>query len=153
MQLDDTDITILTELQRDGRITNTDLADRINLSASACLRRVRSLEDAGVINGYAALVDPASIRRSTSVFVEISLASQEESVLDEFEAAVVDHPAVMSCHLMAGEADYLVHVGCHDVSDYEQLHRTHLAQLPGVARIRSGFALRTVINRIGYELS
>ncbi|MGF1597659.1 MAG: Lrp/AsnC family transcriptional regulator [Acidimicrobiales bacterium] len=150
--LDTTDRTIVNVLQREGRITNAELADRVNLSPSACLRRVRALEEAGVITGYAALVDPSSIGRATSVFVEISLHSQEESALDAFEAAVVEHPAVLSCHLMAGDADYLVHVGCGDVADFEQLHRTHLAQLPGVSRIRSSFALRTVVDRIGYDL-
>jgi Lrp/AsnC family transcriptional regulator, leucine-responsive regulatory protein len=152
MEHDATDTAILNLLQRDGRITNIELADRVGLSPSACLRRVRHLEEVGVISGYAALINPEAIGRSTSVFVEISLSSQEERALDAFEAAVVDHPAVLSCHLMAGDADYLVHVGCNDVSDYEQLHRTHLAQLPGVARIRSSFALRTVVDRIGFDL-
>ena len=147
MKLDTIDQSILDELQRNGRVTNLELADRVGLSPSACLRRVRTLEDAGVIVGYRALIDRAVLGRSTSVFVEITLSSQEESVLDAFEAAVADHPAVMSCHLMAGDADYIVHVACEDVNHYEQLHRTHLAQLPGVARIRSSFALRTVVER------
>ena len=153
MDLNATDKAILLALQKDGRVTNIELADRVGLSPSACLRRVRSLEESGVINGYAAVLDPASIGRGTSVFVEISLSSQEESVLDAFEAAVAVHPAVMSCHLMAGDADYLVHVVCSDVAHYEQLHRTHFALLPGVARIRSSFALRTVVDRIDHELT
>lgn len=152
MDLDTTDQAILRSLQEDGRMTNSELADRIGLSPSACLRRVRALEEAGVISGYTAVLDPAAIDRGTSVFVEISLSSQEESVLDAFEAKVAVHPSVMSCHLMAGDADYLVHVVCSDVAHYEQLHRTHFALLPGVARIRSSFALRTVVDRIGYEL-
>lgn len=152
MELDATDHTILEYLQKDGRVTNIELADRIGLSPSATLRRVRALEETGVISGYAALVDPSTIARGTSVFVEISLSSQQESVLDTFEDAVATHPSVMSCHLMAGDADYLVHVVCEDVGHYEQLHRTHFAQLPGVARIRSSFALRTVVDRIDYEL-
>ncbi len=145
--LDAIDHVLIDELQHNGRITNLELAERIGLSPSACLRRVRSLEESGVIVGYRALIDRAVQGRSTSVFVEITLTSQEESVLDAFEAAVAVHPSVMSCHLMAGDADYLVHVACEDVSHYEQLHRTHLAQLPGVARIRSSFALRTVVER------
>ncbi|MFT7601868.1 MAG: Lrp/AsnC family leucine-responsive transcriptional regulator [Acidimicrobiales bacterium] len=151
MGRDGTDHAILTILQADGRVTNAELADRVGLSPSACLRRVRVLEESGVIASYAALVDPTAIGRPTSVFVEISLASQEEGVLDRFEEAVVTNPAVMSCHLMAGDADYLVHVMCADVNDYERLHRTHLAQLPGVARIRSSFALRTVVDRTALD--
>ncbi|MDH3754809.1 MAG: Lrp/AsnC family transcriptional regulator [Acidimicrobiia bacterium] len=152
MDLDTTDHAILRWLQEDGRITNAELSDRVNLSASACLRRVRGLEEAGVIDRYVALLDPATIGRPTTVFVEITLESQEEHHLDEFEAAVVQHPAVRSAHLMAGNADYLVKVVCEDVAHYEQLHRTHLAVLPHVARIRSSFALRTICDRTAYEL-
>lgn len=141
------DQAILEQLQTDGRLSNVDLADRVGLSPSACLRRVRALEQSGVIYGYRALVDRRLLGQSTSVFVEITLKSQEESVLDTFEEAVAAHPAVVSCHLMAGDADYILQVACADVNDYEQLHRTHLAQLPGVARIRSSFALRTVVER------
>lgn len=144
MDLDATDRAILRVLQRDAAITNTDLADRIALSPSACLRRVRSLTERGVIGRTVALVDPVAVGRPTTVFVEISLSGQNEELLDEFEAAIVDVPAVMECHLMAGDADYLVKVVCADVADYERIHRQYLAQLPGVARLRTSFALRTV---------
>ncbi len=147
MTLDATDRAILRILQDDARITNNELAERVHLSPSACLRRVRRLEDQGVIDRYVTLVDPDAIGRPTTVFVEISLASQEESQLDAFEAQVVARPEVVSCHLMAGNADYLVQVRCADVSDYERIHRTHLAVLPGITRIRSSFSLRTVCNR------
>lgn len=152
MTFDATDHAILEILQGDGRISNNDLADRIGLSPSATLRRVRRLEADGTIESYAALLDPASIGRGTTAFVEISLASQEEAALDAFEAAVVRSPAVMACHLMAGDADYIVQVACADVADYERIHRTHLAVLPGVTRIRSSFSLRTVANRTAYDL-
>ncbi len=152
MTLDATDRAILDTLQRDGRISNNDLADRVGLSPSATLRRVRRLESEGTIESYVALLDPGAIGRGTTAFVEISLASQEESALDAFEAAVVDSPSVMACHLMAGDADYLVQVACADVEDYERIHRTHLAVLPGVTRIRSSFSLRTVANRTAHEL-
>lgn len=152
MTLDTVDQTILEILQLDGRISNNELADRVGLSPSACLRRVRRLESDGVIDHYAALVDPATLSRGTTAFVEISLVSQEESQLDAFEAAVVGSPNVMACHLMAGDADYIVQVACADVADYERIHRTHLALLPGVARIRSSFSLRTVCNRTAYEV-
>jgi Lrp/AsnC family leucine-responsive transcriptional regulator len=153
MELDVTDRAILTVLQRAGRITNIDLADQVNLSPSACLRRVRALERGGVIDGYVALVDPAAIGRPTTVYVEISLASQEESHLDDFEAAIARCPQVMRCHLMSGEFDYLVQLACADVGDYERIHRTHLATLPGVARLRSSFALRQVCDRTWYDLT
>jgi len=133
-------------------VGNNELADRIGLSPSACLRRVRRLEADGVIDHYAALVNPSAIGRGTTVFVEISLVSQEESKLDAFEAAVATSPSVMACHLMAGNADYIVQVACADVADYERIHRTHLAKLPGVTRIRSSFSLRTVCNRTAHDV-
>lgn len=152
MNLDATDRTILDLLQEDGRITNTELADRVGLSPSACLRRVRSLEDRRVIDRYVALVNPHVINKATSVFIEISLSSQEERLLESFETEVAKHPSVMSCHLMAGNSDYLVRVACGDVSDYENLHRTHFSRLPGVARIRSSFGLRTICDRTAHNL-
>lgn len=153
MELDALDRAILTVLQSNGRISNNELAERVGLSPSACLRRVRRLEHDGVIDRYAALIDPSSIDRGTTVFVEISLDSQEESRLAAFEAAVTSSPNVMTCHLMAGNADYLVQVACADVADYERVHRTHLALLPGVTRIRSSFSLRTVCSRTEHDLS
>jgi DNA-binding Lrp family transcriptional regulator len=144
MDMDTTDHAIIGILRDDGRISNVDLAGQVNLSPSACLRRVRALERGGVIERYTAVIDPAALGRSTSVFVEITLASQEESHLDAFEAAIVGCPEVTQCHLMAGEADYLVQLACADVSDYERIHRTQLAILPGVARLRSSFAIRKV---------
>lgn len=152
MDIDTTDRAILLLLQADGRMTNIELSQQVNLSPSACLRRVRSLKESGVIERYVALLDPESIGRATTVFVEISLSSQEASKLDEFEAEVVNHPAVRSCHLMSGGADYLVRVEVSGVPNYEQLHRSHLATLPHVTNIHSSFALRTVCDRTAYEL-
>jgi Lrp/AsnC family leucine-responsive transcriptional regulator len=153
VDLDATDRAILNLLQDNGRMTNADLADAVHLSPSAALRRVRRLEDSGVIDKYVMLVDSAAIGRPTSVFVEMTLTSQHEDVLDEFEAKVVEIPEVMSCHLMAGTADYLVHVVCADVADYERIHRSHLAQLPGLAQMHSSFAIRTVTERTAYSLA
>ncbi len=150
--LNSTDKAILTALGVDGRMSNVALAETVHLSPSACLRRVRRLEDAGVIDRYAAVIDPAMIGKATSVFVDISLSSQREDLLDAFEAAVTDVPGVMSCHLMAGDADYLVQILCADVADYERIHRTYLSRLPGVTRLRSSFALRTVCSKPAYEL-
>ena len=150
--LDAVDRAILSLLQDDGRLANVDLADAVNLSPSACLRRVRRLEEEGFINQYVALIDPSKVGMGTNVFVEITLSSQAEDALDAFEAAVTARPEIMSCHLMAGDFDYLLRVVIDDVADYEALHRTHLAQLPGVARLVSSFALRPVRDRTAYPL-
>ena len=153
MEFDALDTTILDELQADGRMTSAELGDRVGLSPSAALRRVRRLEEEGVIDRYVMLINPAAIGRTVSVFVEITLDSQAEALLDEFEAAIRLTPEVMSCHLMAGDADYLVHVVCVDVADYERIHRQHLASLPHVARLRSSFAIREVCARTNFALS
>lgn len=150
--LDATDRSILNLLQEDGRITNAELAERISLSPSACLRRVKRLEKTGVIDRYVMLVDPALAGRPTTAFVEISLSSQREELLDEFEAAIKNCPEVMACHLMAGNADYLIKVVCRDVADYERIHRQYLALLPNVSRLRSSFALRTVLSTTAVEM-
>ncbi len=142
--LDATDHAILAALQVDGRRTNAALAEEVHLSPSACLRRIRRLEDEGIIAGYVALLDRGKVDRGTTVFVEISLDSQQEELLDRFEAAVRLVPEVMSCYLMAGNSDYLLKVAVADVADYERIHRTYMARLPGVAQLRSSFALRTV---------
>jgi Lrp/AsnC family leucine-responsive transcriptional regulator len=150
--LDELDHSILTTLQEDGRLSNADLAEQIGLSASACHRRVRRLENDGVIERYVAVINRQLVGRGVSVFVEVSLESQREELLDSFEAAVSKIPHVMSCHLMAGNADYLVHVTCADVADYETIHREHMAVLPGVTSIRSSFAIRTVIDTTALDL-
>jgi DNA-binding Lrp family transcriptional regulator len=151
--LDAVDRAILGLLQEDGRIANVDLAEAVHLSPSACLRRVRRLEESGRIDRYVALVDPAAVGLGTDVFVEITLTGQDEATLEGFEVAVSERPEIMSCHLMAGQFDYLVHVVVRDVADYEVLHRTHLAQLPGVARMVSSFALRPICDRTAYPIS
>ena len=152
VDLDAIDHSIIEALQEDGRVTNADLAERIGLSASACHRRVRRLETEGVIERYAAMVNRQLVGRGVSVFVEISLESQREELLDEFEAAVLEVAHVQSCHLMAGMADYLVHVTCKDVADYETIHRESIAVLPGVTRVRSNFAIRNVTDTTVLDL-
>ena len=153
IDLDALDHSILAVLQTDGRVTNAELADAVGLSPSACHRRVRRLETDGVIDYYAAIVNRALVGRGVAVFVEISLESQHEDVLDAFEAAIRDVPHVRSCHLMAGNADYLVHVTCGDVADYETIHREYLALLPGVTRVRSSFAIRTIADTTVLDLT
>ena len=152
VELDGTDRVILDLLQRNGRMTHAALADRVHLSPSACLRRVRRLEEVGVIEGYRASLALERIGLGTTVFVEISLTSQQEDHLDEFEAAVIAVPEVLSCHLMAGDADYLIQLVVADVADYERVHRTHMARLPHVAKLKSSFALRGVVARHGVPL-
>jgi Lrp/AsnC family leucine-responsive transcriptional regulator len=144
MDIDSLDHRILEVLQRNGRLSNADLSERINLSPSACHRRVQRLERDGYIKGYVALVDPRKIGRPTTVFVEITLSGQADEVLDAFEKAVARVPEVLECHLMAGSADYLLKVVARDTEDFARVHRRSLATLPGVAQLQSSFALRTV---------
>ena len=144
MRLDRTDRGLLAELQRDGRLTNRELAERVHLSESACLRRVRALEQAGVIDRYAAVVSQHKVGLPGNVFVSITLNRQEQADLSAFEEAVKRVPEVMECYLMTGPQDYLLRVVVSDPSDFERLHSQHLTRLPGVARVQSSFALRTV---------
>ena len=144
MKIDETDHAILDALQERARISNVELADRVHLSESACLRRVRALEEAGVIAGYSAMVDPVRVGLPSAVFVQLTLQRQDQTDLDAFEEAVQNIPEVMECYLMTGEFDYLLRIVVSDASDYERVHRQHLTRLPGVARVQSSFTLRTV---------
>ncbi|TNE37891.1 MAG: Lrp/AsnC family transcriptional regulator [Alphaproteobacteria bacterium] len=144
IDFDAIDRSILHQLQNQGRMSNADLADRVGLSPSACLRRVRQLEDSGIIQDYVALLNQDMTRRSQNVFVQITLKSQEGHDLEAFEAQVNDCPEVMECYLMSGDQDYILRVIVKDAQDYERLHREFLTRLPGVDRVRSSFALRTV---------
>ena len=144
MALDATDRRILTVLQRTGRMSNADLSDAVNLSASACHRRVQRLEDEGFIRDYVALLNPKKLGLPATVFVEITLSAQADDVLDAFETAVARVPAVLECHLMAGSADYILKIVAEGTEDYARIHRQYLARLPGVAQMQSSFALKTV---------
>lgn len=152
MQLDATDRRILHLLQREGRISNADLAERISLSPSACHRRVQRLEAEGFIAGYVALLDARRIGKPTTVFVEITLNGQSDEVLEAFEKAVARIPDVQECHLMAGAADYLLKLAAADTEDFARIHRRYLARLPGVAKMQSSFALRTVVRTTAMEI-
>lgn len=151
-ELDWIDIKILGVLQKQGRISNSDLAEKVNLSASACHRRVQRLDREGVIRDYVALLDPRKVDRRTTVFVEITLSGQSDEILDAFEKAVALIPNVLECHLMAGSADYILKVVAIDSDDFAQIHRQHLARLPGVAQMQSSFALRTVFKTTALPL-
>lgn len=150
--LDWVDIRILKALQQKGRISNSDLAEQINMSASACHRRVARLEREGYIRDYVALLDPRKVDRRTTVFVEITLSGQSDEVLDAFEKSVGRIPNVLECHLMAGTADYILKVVAADSDDFAVIHRQHLARLPGVAQMQSSFALRTVFKTTALPL-
>lgn len=147
IETDRIDRLILHELQLDGRLTNAALAATVSLSESACLRRVRRLESAGLIRGYVGLVDQSSAGYPDNVFVRITLTSQQQDDLRRFESAVRKVPEVMECYLMSGDADYLLRVIVADARDYERVHSQNLTQLPGVDRVHSSFALRTVIKK------
>ena len=146
MTLDEMDRRLLRVLQKRGRISNADLAEAVNLSASACHRRVQRLETDGVITGYVALLDKRRMGVPATIFVEITLATQAEEVLEAFETAVARVPDVLECHLTAGAADYVLKVVAEDTEDFARIHRQHLARLPGVAKMQSSFALRTVFS-------
>lgn len=145
--LNRTDRAILNELQDDGRLSNVNLAERVNLSESACLRRVKALEESGVIERYAMIVNQEAVGVASNVFVEITLNGQQQQELDSFERAIKKIPEVMECYLMSGDYDYLVRVVVEDIQDYERLHRDSLTKLPGVLRVRSSFSLRAVTKR------
>jgi len=144
MMLNTIDRAILNALQNQGRISNAELAELVNLSPSACHRRVQRLEKDGYIKQYVALLNARKIGLPTTVFVEIRLSAQADEVLDNFEKAVARIPDVLECHLMAGTADYILKVVAENTEDFARIHRQHLTRLPGVAQMQSSFALRTV---------
>jgi Lrp/AsnC family transcriptional regulator, leucine-responsive regulatory protein len=142
--IDDRDRAILRELMHDGRLTNADLAERVHLSPSACLRRLRILEESGLIAGYVMVLDPAAAGLPGAAFVFVTLDQQGRATLDRFEADVRRHPEIIECYLLAGSADYLLRIAYRDSGDFERIHTDILTQLPGVSRVQSTLALRTV---------
>ncbi len=144
MILDDLDRRILAALQADARISNVDLAARVGLSPSPCLRRVRLLEEAGVIAGYHASLDRAALGLGLLVFVSVKVERHHDSGADAFRQAVQDLAEVVSCHLVSGEADFLLQVMLPDLPAYERFLLETLLKLPGVKDIRSNFAIATV---------
>ncbi len=144
MEIDSIDRRILNALQRRGRMSNADLSEKINLSPSACHRRVQRLEADGYIEDYVALLDTRKLGKPSTIFVEITLSGQADELLEAFEREVARVPDVLECHLMAGAADYLLKVVAQDTEDFARIHRRYLACLPGVAQLQSSFALRTV---------
>lgn len=152
LHFDDIDRKILRALQADSRRGMQELGEAVGLSPSACHRRVRTLEERGLIEGYRAVLGAERLGFSMQFFIEVGLISQSEAALDAFEAAVKDIPEVLECHLMAGQSDYILRVVCRDHEDFERLHRRLSARLPGVARIHSNMSIRTVKARTGLPL-
>ena len=151
-KLDKIDRKILAELQRDSRIAVADLAAKAGLSASSCHRRVKLLEEAGVITGYGAKLDRAALGLSIEFFVEVSLSSQTEDAFEKFERAAVRLPEILEGQLMSGQFDYLLRIAAADAADYERIHRSKLSRLPGIQRIQSALALRSVKGWSGYPV-
>ncbi len=144
MDLDTLDLRILAELQRDSSLTNVALAQRVHLSPSPCLARVKALEAGGVIRRYVALVDPKALGLGLNVFISISLKTQSREALAEFERRIGEHEEVMECYLMTGDSDYLIRVAVADIAALERFILNQLTPIPGVEKIRSSFALKQV---------
>lgn len=151
-ELDKIDRAILKHLQNDGRLSNVELSKLVGLSESACLRRVKNLEDEQIIGRYAMLMNEAAAGKPDSVFVQVTLESQQQHTLEKFEQAVKTVPEVMECYLMSGDQDYMLRVIVRDARDYERIHMQQLTSLPGVSRIKSNFALRKVLKKTQIEL-
>lgn len=145
--IDALDRAIIAALLEDGRLSQVQLAERIPLSPTAIARRIRALEQSGVIEGYQAHIDRKALGLAITVHIFISLQNQTERHLEDFEAAVAASPSVIRCEMMSGEDDYFLTVFARDLADFERIHKQELSRLPGVTRLRSSFVLRDVKSR------
>ncbi|ARB29863.1 Lrp/AsnC family transcriptional regulator [Pseudomonas tolaasii] len=143
-KLDRTDIGILNALQENARITNSDLARSVNLSPTPCFNRVKAMEELGLIRDQVTLLDADLLGLHVNVFIHVSLEKQNELALQQFEGAIADRPEVMECYLMAGDPDYLIRVLVPTIQSLERFMMDFLTKVPGVANIRSSFALKQV---------
>jgi DNA-binding Lrp family transcriptional regulator len=143
VKLDRIDRRILHDLQADGRMTNVDLARRAGISAPPCLRRVRALEKAGLIKGYHAEVNAEALGYAVTVFAQVGLSSQAESDLKAFEALIASYPEVRECHMLAGEADFLLRIVATDWDAYQRFLTTKLTPAPNVSHVKTALAIRT----------
>lgn len=146
------DVALLEALQCDSSRSIAELAELTGMSSSACHRRIKALEEAGLIAGYAAQVDPAKLGLKLHAFVEITLTNQSRDAMDRFERAVQDFDDILDCHLMSGNADYLLRVAAADLEQYDRIHRDCLARLPGVSTMRSAFSIRSIKHWRGYPV-
>ena len=151
--MDRLDARILTILQADGRASAAEIGEKVGLSVSATHRRIKQLEESGVIERYSAVLNRQSLGYTTDFYVEIALQSQSEDVLAAFETAVRRSPDIVECHLMTGAFDYLLRIATKGPDDYERVHRHALSALPGVMRMQSSLVLRTVRPWEGYRLT
>lgn len=142
--LDEIDVRILEVLQRDGRISNQDLADEVGLSPSPCLRRLRELEKRGVIQKYVALVNPAAVGHGLQAFVEVRLDRQTRAAVDKFEFEILKLPQVLECYLMAGDWDYVLRVVVHDLDALRDFHMNFLGKIAGVGNVKSNISMKQV---------
>lgn len=142
--MDRTDRAIIDELRRNARLSNVELAERVNLSPSPCLRRVRALERAGVIRGYHADIEPAAVGRGFEVEVLIELTRKDRATVETFESRIAGMDAVTECRRMFGVPDYLVRVAVADAAAYEAFYMNELAELPGIGRVTSQFTMKLV---------
>jgi Lrp/AsnC family leucine-responsive transcriptional regulator len=138
--MDATDRKIIRELQINARLTNNDLAERINLSPSPCLRRVRNLEQQGVIEGYTAVIDQEKYGLAINAFVLIRLEKQTDTLIDEFEARIQEIDEVMECYVMTGSSDYFLHIVSDSLRSYEKFMKQRLTKVPGIGSIETSFA-------------
>ena len=143
-ELDRTDLALLAILQREGRISNAELADRVSLSASACLRRVQRLEQTGVITGYAAQVDPRAVGLGLQAFVRVQLERHDAESIAHFVRRIEESKEVVACHALTGDMDYLLHVVVEDLDHFSRFLLDRLLNQAGVADVNSSFVLRTV---------
>lgn len=143
--LDDLDASILRYIERHGRATNYEVGEEVGLSPSAASRRIQALEAMGAIRGYRALINDRLLGKQMTVFVRVTLEKQSASVLGAFENAVRHTRGIVSCHLMAGQYDYMLIARVADIDDYGRLHQNELSRLPGVTRLETSFALRDVL--------
>ncbi|WP_067734526.1 Lrp/AsnC family transcriptional regulator [Novosphingobium naphthalenivorans] len=150
--MDRADRALLEALQADSSRSIAELALLVHLSPSACHRRIKALEEQGLILGYAARVDARRLGLSVEVFVEITLTSQSREAMDRFERAVRDFDDILECHLMSGAADYLLRVAAADLDHYDRVHRDCLARLPGVSSMKTSFSLRRIKRFEGYSV-
>ncbi|MBJ85934.1 MAG: ArsR family transcriptional regulator [Pelagibacterales bacterium] len=138
---------LLNSLQKNARLTNLELAKQVGLSASPCLRRVKSLEESGVITGYSAIINQNKVHLSVNVFVQVSLERQSEERLQVFEEKIMEYREVMEAYLMTGEADYLLRIVVKDLQAYEKFLKDNLTKIKGIASIRSYFSLKQVTRK------
>lgn len=153
VSLDPIDLMLLSELQADGRITNVDLAEKIGLTAPPCLRRMRALEQSGVIRSYHAEIDPAALGYTITVFAMVSLKSQAEADLKAFEQHVLSLPDVRECHMLNGEIDFILKILARDLQSFQELLTSQLTSAPNVSSVKTSLTIRTAKDQPGVPIS